>query len=273
MISYSTANSLKAFIAKLGRVKAGDERTVKNVIYSAFAVEENSQEAELLIYAQADNFQRLLTQIELSAIEGDAKDSYKKQVQELSKLIKHPAFYGRFEAAQKQIIDPNLSVLTYLNDALKLSLEIDDNAKGEIEKIAAYLHVARDELLESSLPLKLKSVLYTQISQLIFLLKNYEAVGIDKVWEVAAASYTTAQRDAPKAADEDEKGKAAFRKFAVGVAALVGVLAAADSGIDHAVNIANRFKGGYELIEQWQRDQIPKIEHKNIRADDKSKEQ
>jgi hypothetical protein len=269
-MNLSVAKSLKNFFDKLGPTKNGDDRSVRKAICLAYGIAEDSSETDLLIYVQAENFRRLMSQVDLSTIEVDAKKTYRGQVQSLSRCIRHPILYGRYEQAKKDFISPNYNVLTYLNDALKVSIDITDETSNEIAGLVDSLKEALDSALVSSLPLRLKNILDVQISQLIFLIKNFDSVGVDKAWELASAAFLTIQREAPKVNDVDEKG--IFKKIAVGVAAVVGALAMADAGLNHSVSIATNMKAGYELVEQWRRDQIPKIEHRKSVKEKEEKE-
>jgi hypothetical protein len=258
--SFSNANSIKLFFDKLGTAKPKDQRSVRTIVSDTHGVSENSAELDLLIFIQLNNFEQLFRELTLSSIGGDAKKSYEKQLRALASILRHPLLYQRYDSAKEQYINPNYPALTYLHDHLGIATSFSDDDLENIERVIASLKEAADEVVKCNLPLRTKSVIYAQISRLIFMLSHIGVVGIDQAWEAASAAYLTIEKEAATA--KDEKGASSLTKLAVRVAAVAGIIIAADQGLTASINIASRFRDGYEFIEGWRRGESPKIEHK-----------
>ncbi|MEH2514136.1 hypothetical protein V1291_005490 [Nitrobacteraceae bacterium AZCC 1564] len=252
----SLAKSAKNFIDAMA-APPSDTRTVKKVIGESFKIPENSSEMQLLLYLQADNFERLLAQINLSSIEYEAKQTYTTQVRQLSTIVLHPVIHGRYDNARTNIIAPNYHALTYLNDALKIEYQVEDAFLDEAEDLAKRLQTVLDEISTSDLPLDIKSILFSQISQLIFLLRNIRCVGPDRVKENAASTIVTIQGIATKT---DSKHHAGSLKSAAIV--ILAILAGLDQGSHNAVGFLKNLKEGVEVIERWRGQSVPQIEYK-----------
>ncbi|MCF2524075.1 hypothetical protein [Bradyrhizobium sp. G127] len=258
MSKLSLAKSLKNFFDRLPS-GSGGSRNVRKAISEAFSIEENSAEMQLLLYTQMDNFERLLVQVRLSSIENDAKRRYLKDIGTLSAIVHYPRLFQSFETARSELIDRHAHTLTYLNDALKVGDDLHESIDRDIDELSRQLQDVLEELSSSDLPLKVRGILFSQISQLLFLLKNFQSVGVDKVWEVASATYVTIQKEAATIATSTKSGF--LKRAAVGISALVGALAIVEAGTSHVIGTAKNLEKGIELIEKW-RGEVPQIEYK-----------
>jgi hypothetical protein len=259
MPKLSLAKSLKNFVDRLPSGPGGS-RNVRKAISDVFSIDESSAEMQLLLYTQVDNFERLLFQIRLSSIEDDAKRRYIKDIGALSSIVHHPTLFQSYESARSGLIDRHAHILTYLNDALKVVENLDESIERDVDELSKQLQDVLDELPASDLPLKVKGILFSQISQLLFLLKNFQFVGVDKVWEVASATYVTIQREAATVASASKSGF--LKRAAVGISALVGALAVVEAGTGHVIGTAKNLEKGIELIEKWRGETRPQIEYK-----------
>ena len=263
MPNTSLARSLKVFIDAI-TVGEKDQRSVRKIISDSYNISEDGSEMQFLLFVQLDNFERLLRNVGFSNIDNDAKATFRSQISLLSSLIKHPILYSRYDTHAASIIRSNAFALTYAHGALGMGYEIDEKVTEDIRQLVEQLELALDYLKGADLPLQIRGTLYSQISELIFLLKNLESVGLEKVWEVASSNLVTVQREA--ASIDGDKHSGPLKKAAIGasmlLAALTALLGTLEQGSKHAVGFAKNLKEGTELIEQWQRQSVPRIEHK-----------
>jgi hypothetical protein len=266
-----SARAVKSFIEKLGKSDAH----VGKVIADSFKIKEHSREFYSLIYSEARNFDRLLSQIEMSEISTGARQNYKSQTLQLSTIIRYDVFHQKFLVFKKDVIDPNIVVLTYLDDAIRLSSELGQAEIDEIQKIKEALQEVLAEVLASSLPLYVRGHLREQLEDLIFSLDNFDCVGADIVWQQAAAIFVTAHRDAHVV--ETPANKQMFGRLGAAMSGLMVILTAfnygagqLDSALKHVGSIGHQLKSGYESMESWHSKPIPKIENKvnEIKGDD-----
>jgi len=265
MTKESLSRSLKNFIDQISYAPK-NQHIVRKIISDSFSIAEKSAEMQLLLYVQVDNFERLLTQVRLSSIQDDAKGRYLQDIGALSAIVHHPRLYTRYDAARTEVIEPHAHVLTYANDALKVEFDLEESISTEIDQLAKLLQEVLEELPHSDLPLRIRGILYTQISQLIFLLKNFQSVGVEKVWELASASYVTVQKEASTIEAANKNGF--IKRAAIGISALVGLLSAIDSGTGHAIGIAKNLENGIALIDRWRGQNRLRIEHKPSNSDE-----
>lgn len=262
MPKISLARSLKAFVEA---ITVSDKSTtiVRKVIGDAFGIKEDSADMQFLLFVELDNFERLLKFVELSEIEAEAKAIYQRQIKNLSAIVKHPVLYSRYDNSAAAIITSNAHVLTYVNDALEVGVEVDGQIAEEAEKLSEQLQDALDYLNRTELPLSLRGVLYPQLSNLIFLLKNFRVVGIDRVWEAASANILTIHREAENIEKAPESGP--LKRAAIGMSifltALTVVLGTLHEGSKHALGVLKNAKEGSDLIEKWRQESTPRIEH------------
>ena len=150
-----------------------------------------------------------------------------------------------------------------MNDALEVGVELDDRLVDEAEKLAEQLQDALDYLNKTELPLRLRGVLYSQLSNFIFVLKNIRVVGIERVWEAASTNILTIHREAESIEKAPESGP--LKRAAIGVSifltALTFVLGTLHEGSKHALGVVKNVKEGSDLIEKWRRESTPRIEH------------
>lgn len=257
--SFSSTNSIKAFFDKLGPSKSNDQRSVRKAICEAYNLKEESPELEFLIFAQLSNFQRLGQELEFSTIGADARRPYKKRIGSLSAVFQHPALYNRYHNAKVQNIDPNYDVLTILHDHLGIATSLSDHDVANIDRVTEYLKEAKNELIAASIPLHAKSLISSQIVKLIFVLEHIDVMGSDQIWEAASGAYVILEKEAAVA--QDQKGSAFLRSLAIKAAAIAAILFSAEQSTKSVVKLVSHLRDGYDLIEKWQRDAIPKIEY------------
>lgn len=267
MVKTSLARSLKCFV---DAITAGDNdpRLVRKIISDSYKIAEDSSQMQLLLFVQLDNFERLLRTISLSIIDDDAKRTFGRQIGALASVVKYPILYSRFDTHAAPIIRSNVAALTYAHTSLEVSYEIDSSLADEIKTLIDQLELALVCLSETNLPLRIRSTLYSQISDLIFLLRNFEGIGLERLWEAGYSNFITIQREAAHIEGAEKIG--ALKKAAIGIGILLttlgGVLGALDDGSKHALGFAKNVKEGIEFVERWRRENIPQIEHKKSGA-------
>jgi hypothetical protein len=242
--------------------------SVAKTIAESFKIAEHSREFYSLIHIEGRNFDRLLAQIALSDISPVAKQLYQNQTTKLATIVRFDVLHAKFLNFKTGTIDPNIGVLTYLDDALRLTGEIGEAELDELLKIKEALQEVLAEVLASSLPLHIRVQLREQLEALIFSITNFDCVGADIVWQQSAAMFVTAHRDAH--AVETPEDKNMFGRLGAAVSRVIVVLTVfnygtgqLDSGLQHTLSIGRQLKSGYEAMESWRSKPVPKIENKS----------
>jgi hypothetical protein len=150
--------------------------------------------------------------------------------------------------------------LIYVNEQLGIFSSFDQNQVSDLKKIAELLRQLNAELVQSSLPVRVRAELSSQIFDLQVLLDNFSVLGFDKAWEVASASLMSVQRDMNDA--HDVQKNPIFRKFGVLLMTSLSAIAAINTGIGDVSKFVSHLRSGYETLDKWRRDSIPLLEHK-----------
>jgi hypothetical protein len=258
-----SARALTNFIVRLG----SQDVTVAGAIATAFRVEEHTRNFYSLIQSEARNFERLLSQIEMSEISTGAKQHYKSQTTKLSNIIRYDVLPQRFLLIKRDIIDPNIVVLTYLDDLIRIAPALGQQEIDELQKIKDALQEVLAQVLASSLPLHVRGHLREQLEDLIFSLNNFDCVGVDILWQQSAAIFVTAHRDAHVV--DSPENKNTFGQLGAALSRVIAILTLfnygagqLDQGIKHVSSIGHQLKSGYESMESWHSKPVPKIEDK-----------
>jgi hypothetical protein len=256
----STANAILSFI---DRVKPKTDTTVfAAAIAQAYSVTEGSPEFYFVLHCQADNFSRLLGQIELAEIGEVAKKNFLRQTKSLASIVAYKTLSLRFDHVSKEFVQPNRIMLTYIDEALKQRLVIDDALEKQLSESADQLEEILDDLLRSEIPGHLRAYLKLQITRLVLMLRNLDSFSGEQIWEQSSA--TQLKLFATASNTVDGKGRQVFGKLTVILGGILGVLTAVELALDKTVLIGRHIKEGQELIEQWR----PKLSPPKSQSDE-----
>jgi hypothetical protein len=258
------ATAIRNFVE---RISGSSEPSLVRAIATGFHIEEHGFEFYALMNAQVRNFRKLESQILIAGFGDAAKNTYLRQLRSLARITRHDLFQQKFSTLRADIIEPNIVVLTYLDDAIRTTPELTQSDREEILDLSLELEKIRDELMTSTLTMSVRSELSEQLNHLIFTLRNFDVVGADVAWQQAASTITSVHANAGSATSLETQsilgrvGAVLAAVFAIAAVVNTG-LGQIEAGITRATNIAKQLKSGYDLVDSW-RPKVPQIEDKS----------
>jgi hypothetical protein len=221
--------------------------------------DENSIEFITFVHSQRENLLRLHDDIRLSDMSEQSKKIYQDSVMALLNVVSYPRLSQASGTVRKEVIAAQLANLITLNDQIRDEFEIDENIRDEIKLFVGQLQEVNDDILSSSLPHALKRSVSPQLTTLIALLNNFETIGLERAWEVAAAAMLTLARDSSRRMNSKEGS--VFKKSLKVVGGIVATLATFNAAFDQGEKFLGRSNTMITAIAEALDGPVPRLEY------------